>query len=46
MNEKELYKTEIIKMIEQIDRADVLEYFYYFIRGKLQLNDILKEKSL
>jgi hypothetical protein len=39
MKEKEFYRNEIIKMVEKIDRADVLEYFYYFIREKLKLND-------
>jgi hypothetical protein len=39
MKEKEFYRSEIIKLIKKIDRTDVLEYFYYFIREKLKLND-------
>lgn len=30
------YKTEIIKMIEKVTDENVLEYLYYFLKGKLK----------
>lgn len=34
--EKEEYRKEIIKIIENIDDDSVLEYLYYLIKGKLE----------
>lgn len=30
------YKAEIIKMIEKVTDENVLEYLYYFLKGKLR----------
>lgn len=36
MREREMYKQKIIEMIENINNTKVLEYFYFFIKGKLK----------
>lgn len=35
MREKEWYREQIIEMVQKIDRIDILEYFYIFIKGKV-----------
>lgn len=35
MREKEWYREQIIGMVKKIDRIDILEYFYIFIKGKV-----------
>lgn len=36
LNEKEYYRSEIIKIINSINKRDMLEYFYLFISGKVK----------
>lgn len=31
------YKEEIIKLLEEIDRQDILEYIYFFIKEKFKV---------
>lgn len=35
MKEKEFYMEKIIEMMQKIDRIDILEYLYIFIKGKV-----------
>ncbi len=38
----QLYRESIAGMIENVAEPDKLEYFYYFIRAKLGLEDVKK----
>ena len=36
MREREMYKQKIIEIIKNINDINVLEYLYFFIKGKLK----------
>ena len=36
MREREMYKQKIIEMIKNVNDTKVLEYLYFFIKGKLK----------
>ena len=33
---REYYKNEIVKMIDNLENIQLIEYFYYFISGKIK----------
>lgn len=37
VREKNYYKEKIIEIINKIDRIDILEYIYYFLKGKFKV---------
>lgn len=37
--QSDYYRNEIIKIFKYIDDEDVLAYFYYFIRARLEIDD-------
>lgn len=38
VREKEYYKEKIIEVVNNIERLDILEYLYIFIKGKVGKN--------
>jgi hypothetical protein len=36
VDEKEEYRKKIIEMVNKIERKDILEYLYTFIKGKIK----------
>lgn len=46
LNEKEYYRSEIIKIINSINKRDMLEYFYLFISGKVKGVNIDETKKV
>lgn len=37
VREKEYYKEKIIEVVNSIERLDILEYIYYFLKAKFKV---------